>query len=265
MAYDWQKLYSALRGHRKWAVLPLEAKGLWTESLLWVGEQETGGHVPADMLPVLAGGRSDVEALTARLIRTGLWVKDNDGVRLRDYGEWQAAILRQRENDRDRKRRSRAGHAGQQRDAASGHGGVRMQEIESELEIEVAKATTPPNPPGGSDTTRLLAVVEAWNANRGVLPRLLGVPASIGEQRALTRAWTYCGSDAAVFGAAGRRAAADPHYVASRMGAVNVARNISRWAGDDDKPQGAAARIRVSTNPKDRRIAAALARSGAPT
>lgn len=126
---EWGKLYGSLHGSPKWRRATKAARALWTTSLSWCIDQEsTDGTVPADLLRLLDGTKSEANSL----VSVGLWDETTGGWRFHNWEEMQRTveqIERDREAARERKRRSRARqgdghavtHAGQPRD---GHASV---------------------------------------------------------------------------------------------------------------------------------------------
>lgn len=97
---EWQKLYSALWVHPKAIGLPLDAIGLWTKCLCWVGQNESNGLIPGSVVMAL-GRETDWEALADELVAVGLWRATDDGYEFHDYDHWQAGSIALREARRE--------------------------------------------------------------------------------------------------------------------------------------------------------------------
>lgn len=108
----WFKVDDGLHASHKVLRLPrsvrLPAIGLWTLAGAWSAHEELDGYVPDYILPELGATPRLVEALLA----CGLWQKGKDGSQFSNWAEYQptrAEIEANREKERDRKRKYRAG------------------------------------------------------------------------------------------------------------------------------------------------------------
>lgn len=106
----WAKVDDRLHSSAKWRAATKGARALWTTALSWCADQETDGHVPAGMLAVLEGTKSEVQSLLA----AGLWEDAPDGWRFRNWAEYQpmrAQLEERRERERVRLAEKRASRA----------------------------------------------------------------------------------------------------------------------------------------------------------
>jgi hypothetical protein len=107
---DWVKLSARYYLDAAVAALPDDgAEVMFTRGLAYCGDQETGGFVPAGMLPALCRRRR-YEAAAGALVAAGLWRPARGGYQVTRWEEWQEeldAIAQRRSADRDRKRRER--------------------------------------------------------------------------------------------------------------------------------------------------------------
>lgn len=124
---DWVKLSSRYYLDVAIASLPdADTEVMFTRALAYAGDQETGGFIPAGMLPGLCRSPK-YEARARALVASGLWAPARNGYQITRWEEWQAeldAIAHRRSADRERKRRERereraagamtAGHRGGQ-------------------------------------------------------------------------------------------------------------------------------------------------------
>lgn len=108
----WFKVDDGLHASHKVLRLPrsvrLSAIGLWTLAGAWSAHEELDGFVPDFILPELGATPRLVEAL----LSCGLWQKGKDGSQFSNWAEYQptrAEIETNREKERDRKRKYRAG------------------------------------------------------------------------------------------------------------------------------------------------------------
>lgn len=104
---EWGKIYSTLHGSLKWRRATKGARALWTTALAWCVDQEkTDGVVPAYMLRVLDGTKSEARTL----IDVGLWEETAAGYRFHDWDDYQRTseeIENARRAARERQRKSR--------------------------------------------------------------------------------------------------------------------------------------------------------------
>jgi hypothetical protein len=116
---DWVKLSARYYLDPVIASLPdADSEVMFTRSLAYAGDQETGGFIPAGMLPALCRRRR-YEACADALVASGLWLPVGGGFSITRWQEWQLeleAIARRRSADRDRKRRERGRDNGMSRD-----------------------------------------------------------------------------------------------------------------------------------------------------
>jgi hypothetical protein len=118
---DWVKLASRYYLDQAIANVDADTEVLFTRSLAYAGDQETGGFVPAGMLPALCRRRR-YEACADALVAVGLWLPARGGYQIRTWQEWQLeleAITRRRSADRERKRRERERENGTSRDTVN--------------------------------------------------------------------------------------------------------------------------------------------------
>lgn len=108
---DWVKLSSRYYLDPSVAGLPdADTEVLFTRSLAYAGDQETGGFIPSNIVLTLCRRRR-YEACVEALIAHSLWLPASGGYQINRWQEWQEeleAIVRRRSADRDRKRRERA-------------------------------------------------------------------------------------------------------------------------------------------------------------
>jgi hypothetical protein len=107
---DWVKLSARYYMDVAVASLPdADAEVMFTRSLAYAGSEETGGFVPAGVLPALCRRRR-YEMAAEALVAAGLWRPVRGGYKITRWSEWQSeleALVRRRSADRDRKRRER--------------------------------------------------------------------------------------------------------------------------------------------------------------
>lgn len=106
---DWVKLSARYYLDPAVANLDDAAEVMFTRALAYAGDQETGGFIPAGVVPALCRRRRYETAVDA-LIAAGLLRRARGGYAITRWHEWQSeleAIVRRRSADRDRKRRER--------------------------------------------------------------------------------------------------------------------------------------------------------------
>lgn len=130
----WAKVDDRLHSSVKWRTASKGARALWTTALSWCADQETDGHVPAGMLPVLDGTVAEARSL----VSAGLWEPVDGGWRFRNWAEYQpvrADLERRRAEDAERKRKAREAKAAQgiRRESAKSPGGHVAESVRSPL------------------------------------------------------------------------------------------------------------------------------------
>lgn len=106
---DWVKLSARYYLDPAVANLDDAAEVMFTRALAYAGDQETGGFIPAGIVPALCRRRRYETAVEA-LMTAGLLRRARGGYTITRWHEWQSeleAIVRRRSADRDRKRRER--------------------------------------------------------------------------------------------------------------------------------------------------------------
>ena len=223
MAWEWQKVYTALRNSPKWVGLSPGARGVWIDCLLWVGATESDGFVPRRIAEHSAGNCTD---FLQELAESDLWevTRDTrDGFVFHDYCDAQAALLRSRELSAARQHRRRSlaskGISGVTRD-------TRARNARPSLSISGLTQQK-----GVEKAAKIEAFVEAWNTHCGSLPKLRKPPTK-GELPPLAvQAVDHFDGDVAALAAAICQAAADEHYQRMRYGAAAFCRHLDRWDG----------------------------------
>lgn len=117
---DWVKLSARYYLDVAISNLPdADTEVMFTRALAYAGDQETGGFVPAGMLPALCRSRR-YEVCARALVTSGLWLASRGGYQITRWEEWQSeleAIARRRSADRERKRHQRL----REKDDATNH------------------------------------------------------------------------------------------------------------------------------------------------
>lgn len=100
----WFKVDDHLYSHPKWLALPKGARALWVTAGSWCSGQLLDGKVPASVLPMLNGTRTEAQ----HLVNAGLWRRDgDDGWRFHGWGDYQPtkrAVMDKRAKDAERLR-----------------------------------------------------------------------------------------------------------------------------------------------------------------
>lgn len=98
---SWVKLDDGFALHAKMRAAGLEAVGLWVAALAYCARYRTNGRITrdalADVWPWPAG---DLQKLTGKLVKVGLWETSDDGWQVHDYLDYQES---RREIDLKRK------------------------------------------------------------------------------------------------------------------------------------------------------------------
>ena len=140
---EWQKLYSGLLMSPKWMSLGLQAKGLWLDCFLWVGLQETAGHIPAVTVNRMCDQDDNPADLAEQLVAAGLWESRADGWQVHDYDEWQTDIERRKELNKARQTRYRERHnASVTRNETVERNAVTLSELEK-IRLDKTRVNSP--------------------------------------------------------------------------------------------------------------------------
>ena len=113
----WLKVDDGFYDHPKLDDVPLEAVGLWLMCATYSARHLTDGFVSSSRVARMGG----TEAMTTALVGAGLWVREGDGFRYKDWHEYQPSRA-QVEEQRDRKRDQTRERVRKHR-AAKGNGG----------------------------------------------------------------------------------------------------------------------------------------------
>lgn len=81
----WARLDDAFWAHPKVVAAGLEATGLHCRALSYVAAQGAGGHLPRDIVKMLASSRW--KTLAAKCVSAGLWHVDGDDWEIHDYAD----------------------------------------------------------------------------------------------------------------------------------------------------------------------------------
>lgn len=145
----WVKLDDQIAINPKIERASWAAIGLWALALGESGRRLTDGVIEQHVIQRLAVGREDVNPLVHELLTEELWAEHDAGFLIPDYLEFnpsRAKVLRQREEDKERKRRERAAS-----EPPSNRTSVRTANRTSTRTSE--RPSKPPDPDPGENTT----------------------------------------------------------------------------------------------------------------
>lgn len=111
---SWVKLDDGFPEHPKVIRAGGQAAWLYVAALCYCGRNLTDGHIPAAVLPRLTDAKAP-RRLAAALVRARLFIEDEDGWQIHDYGSYQpsrAQVEADRERARERAAKSRGTRAG---------------------------------------------------------------------------------------------------------------------------------------------------------
>lgn len=108
----WIKVATSFTRHPKALKAGPTARHLYLCSLMWAGEYDTDGAIPAYALGVLATDAGipidEVQDVADKLMEVGLWERTADGWQVHDWSEWQStADERERKAELNRERQRR--------------------------------------------------------------------------------------------------------------------------------------------------------------
>lgn len=102
----WVKVHNSMPAHPKFVLAGDRASWLFVCGLCYANEHLTSGFIASHVLPIVAPGVKQLEALAGRLVDAGLWHIADGGWLIHDYGEHQRSaseIRERRAKDAERK------------------------------------------------------------------------------------------------------------------------------------------------------------------
>lgn len=152
----WVKLMTNFYRHPKALAAGPDGRNLFIASVVWAGEYNTDGALPAYALSTWAldaGVPGDNAGQVAdKLVEVRLWDRTPEGWQVHDWADWQTSAAERDEKqrrERERKAAWRAKRSVVSRGTDAGHDAdATRQSPLSEAETETETENTPPTPPG---------------------------------------------------------------------------------------------------------------------